>query len=138
MNMPPRLSALLTLAVLVLASVGLSGCSGLMTTTNTADAGVGTTSDGLDASTNVSVTKPEGYRYARARQYVASQMPMIRSEAAAGGGENIRALATLMGEPDARAFGDWMQANYARLFTNLDKPGKLIARINRYRQPTRM
>lgn len=133
-----RLSALPTLAALVLASAGLSGCGALMTTTNTADAGIGTTSDGLDASTNVSVTKPEGYRYAKARVYVASQMPMIRREAAAGGGENIRALAMLMGEPDAQAFGEWMQDNYARLFTNLDKPEKLVARIDRYRQPTAM
>lgn len=113
--------------------MALAGCSAAMTTTDAAAKAVGSISEGLEASTNVSVTEPEGARYARARAYVVSQMPIIRREAAAGGGESIRALAALLGEPDARAFGEWMQDNYARLFTGLEKPGMLVARINRYR-----
>src|SRR5699024_3324768 len=111
----------------------MTGCAAFMSTTNAAAKAVGTVSDGLNASTNASVTEPNNQQYASARVYVASQMPMIRREAAMGGGENIRALAALMDEPDTEAFGQWLQANYARLFTHLEKPEMLVTRINRYR-----
>lgn len=132
MRITRRLAAIFALA---LAAAGLAGCTALMSTTDVAAKAVGSISEGLEASTNVSITEPEGVHYVRARAYVASQMPMIRREAANGGGENIRALATLMGVANARAFGRWLQDHYALLFIDLAKPQMLVARIKRFRGP---
>lgn len=41
----------------------------------------------------------------------------------------VPALATLLGEPDAGAFGRWLQANYGELFAELERPEELLARI---------
>jgi|SRR5699024_11164330 len=125
------------LAIFILATASLCGCAALTSTTHVSGKALGTLSDGLNASTQASVTRPDGVQYAQARVYVASQIPMIRREAATGGGDNIRALAALMGESDSQAFGQWMQANYARLFNNLDQPEMLVARIDELRHPTR-
>lgn len=125
----------LALAIFLLATIGLTGCSAVMTTTNTVAKTMGSVTNGLASSSDVSVTAPEGVHSARAREYVNSQIAMIRSEAATGGGENIKALATLMGQDNPQAFGEWMQANYAKLFTDLDKPAMLVARIHRLRRP---
>lgn len=134
MNTSHRLTRMLGLATLALSAASLCGCAALTSTTNTSAKALGTTSNGLNASTNASVTRPDGVQYAQARVYVASQMPMIRREAATGGGENIRALATLMGESDSQAFGHWMQDNYARLFSDLDEPEMLVGRIDKLRE----
>jgi len=136
MNAPHHPSRVVVLAAFILLTASLSGCAALTSTTNVSAKALGTLSDGLDASTQASVTRPDGVQYAQARVYVASQMPMIRREAATGGGENIRALATLMGENDTQAFGQWMQDNYARLFNNLDKPETLVTRIDEFREHT--
>lgn len=60
---------------------------------------------------------------------MSSQFAMVRREAAAGGGEHVTALARLMNEPNREAFGAWMQANYAVLFTGLDNRADLVTRI---------
>src|SRR5699024_2590517 len=96
MKTTSRMAAACTLAALAAAAMSMTGCAAFMSTTNAAAKAVGTVSDGLNASTNASVTEPNNQQYASARVYVASQMPMIRREAAMGGGENIRALAALM------------------------------------------
>ncbi len=114
-------------------AVGLTGCAAVTSTTNTAartaEALGEAMTQGSQTSTNASVTEPDVPRYASARVYVASQLPMIRREAAAGGGENVRALATLMEQNDPRAFGQWMQANYDTLFDDLNEPETLVTRI---------
>ena len=53
----------------------------------------------------------------------------IKKEAAAGEGENLEALAQLMGKQDKQAFSGWMQVNYDVLFNNLEQPKELISRI---------
>ena len=58
------------------------------------------------------------------KRYVA-----IRHDAANGGGEHITALAQLMGKQDTRDFARLMQANFDSIFTDVDQPAEIIARI---------
>ena len=52
-------------------------------------------------------------------RFVDVRMASIQSEAAQGEGENLNALAELMGKQDKKAFSSWMSANYDELFTDL-------------------
>ena len=62
-------------------------------------------------------------------QFVDVRLASIQKEAAEGQGENLDALAELMGKTDKRAFSSWMHDNYSELFSNLEKPSQLISRI---------
>ena len=62
-------------------------------------------------------------------RFVDQRYVAIRKDAAKGSGENIDALAQLMGREDKKAFAVWMQGNYDELFTGLDQPADLISRI---------
>lgn len=116
-----------------LAIPALAGCALVTSTTdavtNTVSSGVNATTKSTESTTNASVTEPGSPEYARAEAYVVSQFPLIRRDAATGGGENTAALAALLGESDAEAFGRWMQANYAELFAALDRREELLAHI---------
>ena len=57
----------------------------------------------------------------------------IRKDAARGGGENIEALASLLGTRDSDALAAWMQAHYQDLFGTGHRPAELRARIEQYR-----
>lgn len=62
-------------------------------------------------------------------RFVDVRIASIKKEAAAGEGENIEALARLMGKQDKAAFSVWMQVHYDELFNNLKQPTELISRI---------
>lgn len=62
-------------------------------------------------------------------RFVDVRLASIQKEAAQGEGENLEALAELMGKEDKQAFSSWVHNNYDVLFTNLDKPSQLISRI---------
>ena len=62
-------------------------------------------------------------------RFVDVRISSIKKEAAAGEGENLDALANLMGKQDKAAFSGWMQSNYDELFNNLEQPSELITRI---------
>ena len=62
-------------------------------------------------------------------QFVYVRLASIQKEAAEGKGENLDALAALMGKTDKQAFSSWMHDNYSELFSNLEKPSQLISRI---------
>ena len=62
-------------------------------------------------------------------RFVDVRIASIKKEAAAGEGENIEALARLMGKQDKTAFSEWMQVHYDELFHNLEQPTELISRI---------
>ena len=62
-------------------------------------------------------------------RFVDIRMASIQKEAAQGEGENLDALAQLMGKDDKQAFSLWMQTNYDELFTGLDQPSQLISRM---------
>lgn len=62
-------------------------------------------------------------------RFVDVRIAAIKKEAAAGEGENLIALARLMGKQDKAAFSGWMQVHYDELFSNLEQPSELISRI---------
>jgi len=62
-------------------------------------------------------------------RFVDVRLASIQKEAAQGKGENLDALADLMGKKDKKAFSSWVHANYDELFSNLKKPSQLITRI---------
>lgn len=97
------------LTAVILAS--LSACSITDTTS--------TTSGSVDAVTpDVTLNR-----------FVDVRIASIRREAAAGEGENLDALAGLMGKTDTAAFSGLMQAHYDELFIGLEQPTDLISRI---------
>ncbi len=109
--------------------LGLSACSAITTTTDGISAGFGSTTDAsastMPDSRSATGTRPEAF--------VRERLEAIRFEAARGEGENLDALAALLGERDRTAFGQWMKRNYATLFADLRQPGDLLARIERGR-----
>ena len=62
-------------------------------------------------------------------KFVNVRIASLKKEAAAGEGENLEALAQLMGKQDKKAFSSWLQVNYDELFTELEQPSELISRI---------
>jgi len=62
-------------------------------------------------------------------EFVNKRYVAIRHDAANGGGENIDALAQLMGKEDTRAFAKLMKLNFDSIFTNVEQPAEILARI---------
>ncbi len=62
-------------------------------------------------------------------RFVDVRLASIQKEAAQGEGENLDALAELMGKNDKQAFSLMLHSNYDSLFGGLDKPSQLITRI---------
>lgn len=62
-------------------------------------------------------------------RFVDTRIASIQKEAAHGEGENLNALAELMGKTDKKAFSNFVHENYDALFDNLEQPGELISRI---------
>jgi len=62
-------------------------------------------------------------------RFVDVRLASIQKEAAQGQGENLDALAELMGKENKQEFSSWMHTNYDALFTDLAKPSQLISRI---------
>ena len=106
--------------------VALSGCAAAISTTNTAADAAHTVTHGVSVSsrgtTNISSGEAAETPDAQTRAYMQSQMPQIRREAAAGGGEHIDALARLISHDtqadSAATLGPWMQSHYSQLFTD--------------------
>ena len=69
--------------------------------------------------------------------FIDKRFDAIRKDAASGGGENIDALAELMGKTDTLEFANFMQQNYDQLFSNVNRSSELIARIEQYSAPNR-
>ncbi len=101
--------------ILVGALTSVSACSAITDFTSS-------TSSTLDAAT------PD----ITLNNFIDKRYDAIRRDAAAGGGENIEALANLMGQQNAQSLALWMQANYGKLFTE-QKPENLLSRIEQYR-----
>ncbi|MES1953686.1 hypothetical protein SAHY_03858 [Salinisphaera hydrothermalis EPR70] len=108
---------------LMLASLWLlGGCSALSITTKRAGQASMTTLKGVAhvsrATSHASVTEPDVPRYADATEFVRSQRRQLARQAAAGGGEDIDALAFLLNKPNHQNLARWMQAHYRSLFSN--------------------
>lgn len=64
-----------------------------------------------------------------ANDFVNKRYLAIRSEAARGEGENLEALAQLMGHPDSQLFSQTLKANFEQIFSQVTDPQEIIARI---------
>ena len=62
-------------------------------------------------------------------EFVNKRYVAIRHDAANGSGENLDALAQLLGESDKSAFAIKMKSNFDTIFMNVDKPSEIISRI---------
>ena len=125
MNRRMPLSVIVSLFAVLL---GLTGCSAVVSTTNAvADAAHQTTR--MTSSTSDSF-EDAGYQH-RAKRFVDTDIDAIRRQAARGYGDELDTLAVLLHEPHRATFPRWMQAHYAALFSNLQKPAQLLDRIHR-------
>lgn len=70
-------------------------------------------------------------------RFVDMRIAAIQQEAAGGGGENIDALAYMLGKEDRTEFASWMQVHYQELFTGLEQPAELLSRITAAQARTR-
>jgi Protein of unknown function (DUF3015) len=100
--------------VLVISSIvtGLSACAAFTEISSSTSS----TSDAVtpDVTLNEFVNK----------RYVA-----IRHDAANGGGENLDALAQLMGEEDKTKFASQMKSNFDSIFKDINQPSEILVRI---------
>jgi len=62
-------------------------------------------------------------------EFVNKRYVAIRNDAANGGGENLDALAQLLGEKDKKAFAQRMKNNFDLIFQGIQKPSEIIVRI---------
>jgi len=62
-------------------------------------------------------------------EFVNKRYVAIRRDAANGSGENLDALAQLLGEADKNAFAVKMKTNFDTIFKNVDEPSEIISRI---------
>lgn len=121
---------------LILVVMLVSGCTALSSTTRQAGRATVAIGHGVThvskATGNASVTEPDVPRYVDATAFVRSQRSRLARQAAAGGGEDIDALALLLDKSDNDVLGRWMQTHYADLFG--DSPSlsaqQLVVRID--------
>jgi len=104
-----KITKLLTLSAL---AVLMTACTGITDVTSSTSSTVDTVTP--DVTVNEFVSK----------RYVA-----IRNEAAKGAGENLNALAQLMGKKDSRVFAKNIQINFDKIFGNVKTPTDIIAKI---------
>lgn len=62
-------------------------------------------------------------------EFVSKRFVAIRTEAAQGYGENLQALAELMGHKDTRSFSKNVKDNFDVIFADVTAPEQIIARI---------
>ncbi len=62
-------------------------------------------------------------------RFVDVRLASIQQEAAKGQGENLDALAELMGKENKQEFSLWMHTHYDVLFSGLEQPSQLLTRI---------
>jgi PBP1b-binding outer membrane lipoprotein LpoB len=110
--------------VLLALPMAVAGCSFFTTTTDSVTSAVNSVTDTISSTTGNGKS---------ASTFVDTRFAAIRFEAAKGEGEHLDSLAQLLGEQDRADFARFMQDNYAQLFTDLDTPQELLARIEQRR-----
>lgn len=104
-----NITSFLALSVL---AVSITACSAITDFTSSTSTTVDTVTP--DVTVNEFVTK----------RYVA-----IRNEAAKGSGENLNALAQLMGKKDSHEFAKNIKTNFDDIFSDVKTPIDIIAKI---------
>ena len=62
-------------------------------------------------------------------EFVNKRYAAIRHDAANGGGENLDALAELLGKEDKKHFAQNMQLNFDKIFFNVKQPSDILSRL---------
>ena len=113
------------LSALALAGTALAGCSQITITSDTIVNGASqiadATTNAVQGTSNVTTNTAndvDARTHAARREFVGSQMAMIKREAARGQGENLETLAYMMHAEDTQAFEQQVQANYQALFAS--------------------
>lgn len=65
--------------------------------------------------------------------FIHTRYAAIQQDAARGQGENIEALAQLLGEPNSDQLAGWMQSHYDQLFTRGQTSADLMAKLEQFR-----
>jgi len=65
-------------------------------------------------------------------EFVNKRFIAIRNEAAKGSGENLNALAELMGKKDSHIFAKNIKTNFDQIFSNVNMPTDIIAKIEEH------
>jgi len=104
-----KITRLLALSAL---AASMTACTGITDVTSSTSSTVDTVTP--DVTLNEFVTK----------RYVA-----IRNEAAKGSGENLNALAQLMGKKDSHEFAKNIKTNFDYIFADVKTPIDIIAKI---------
>jgi len=65
-------------------------------------------------------------------EFVSKRFVAIRNEAAKGSGENLNALAELMGKKDSHIFAKNIKTNFDEIFGNVKSPTDIIAKIEEH------
>lgn len=117
--------SMIRLGALTLAGTALAGCSQITITSDTLVAGTAriadATTNAVQGTSNVTTNTADDVdarTHAARREFVGSQMAMLKREAARGEGENLDALAYMMHADDTQAFEAQVQANYQSLFAS--------------------
>jgi hypothetical protein len=108
----------INLKLLVLAAVvmGMTACTVITDITSS-------TSSTLDAAT------PD----VTLNNFIDTRYSAIQQDAARGEGENIEALAQLLGAGDSKHLAGWMQAHYGELFSAGQTATDLVVRLDQYK-----
>jgi|GEM_PF-1111430 len=111
------------MAALALAGSALAGCSQITVTSDTIVDGTAriadATTNAVNATSNVTTNTAndvDSRTHAARREFVGSQMAMIKRDAARGQGENLETLAYMMHADDTQAFEQAVQSHYQALF----------------------
>lgn len=123
-------------ALLLTGGLGLGGCAQITVTSNTL---VNATARIADATTNAanatsdvttdSANSVSARTHAARLKFVTADLVMLRREAAAGGGEHLRALAYMMHTQDQAAFARLLQQHYTQIFVADESPAQVLARV---------
>ncbi len=65
--------------------------------------------------------------------FINTRYAAIRQDAARGQGENLEALAQLLGEKDSGQLAGWMQSNYQQLFSQGQTSADLMAKLEQFK-----
>lgn len=129
-------SNILRLGVLALAGGALAGCSQITVTSDTVVDGAARIADattnaveGTSAVTTDTANDVDARTHAARREFVGSQMAMLRREAARGRGEHLDTLAYMMHAENPSAFKAAVQANYRTLFSGQADAEQWLGRL---------
>lgn len=123
---------------LALAGTALAGCSQITVTSDTIVDGTAriadATTNAVNATSDVTThtaNDVDARTHAARREFVDSQMAMIKRDAARGQGENLETLAYMMHADNTRAFEQDVQSHYQVLFAGDTNAEQWLQRLYR-------